>query len=346
MAPKRKASSTGGSAALAAKVAAVLSAAHGTSSSTAAAPEGAHPRPESNPLLIDFGQPAQSLRGISRVSVAQQVGSPRTGACTRARVCASAEACLPRPACMCPCACGCMVVRRVSLLADSSLAPRTLADGDAPPTKQVDSALRLIQSRPNPTGAQLGSVDARSWGHPPVSSASVAAAARCCFLSMVRREQEFPDHVVFYHSYNAPALLYEVRAELARTLYSLPDDTAPLCRLLQSPFKRIPNMDYLLKVFPGMPGQDADTDYQAVAICATVSLFGGDSEAPPLSSFAAGYCATGGILRKVLISLLTELGASQVRSVCSAHMPRRSPPARSQPARGHERGRSARARGT
>ena len=93
-------------------------------------------------------------------------------------------------------------------------------------------------------------------------------------------------------------------------------------------------------------GPAVASPFRSVAICAKVSLFGGDSEAPPLSSFAAGYCATRGILRKVLISLLTELGASQVRSVCSAHMPRRLPPARSQPARGHERGRSARARGT
>ena len=217
----------------------------------------------------------------------------------------------------------------------------------------------MTHHQPNRWTAPFGSfkVDRTQLGHswarstpgaggillcPVLASRPQPAAASCQWCGESRN---FPI-TSSYHSYNAPALLYEVQAELARTLYSLPDDTAPLCRLLQSPFKRIPNMDYLLKVFPGMPGQDADTDYQAVAICATVSLFGGDSEAPPLSSFAAGYCATGGILRKVLISLLTELGASQVRSVCSAHMPRRSPPARSQPARGHERGRSARARGT
>lgn len=198
----------------------------------------ARDRGPGNPLLIEFGQPAQSLRGISPTSVEAQVS------------------------------------RAFAIFG---------ATGDA-------------------------SVPTHS-----VSSASLLATARYCFLSMVRREQEFSDHVVFYHKYNASSLLYEVQAELVRTLLSLPNDTAPLCRLLQSPFKKIPHMDYLLKLFPGLLLQDCDPDYQAVAICATVSLFGGNSEAPPLSTFAAGYCANTGVLYRVLSSLLTELGASKVR---------------------------------
>jgi hypothetical protein len=64
----------------------------------------------------------------------------------------------------------------------------------------------------------------------------LAATADYCFLSMVQREQALArDFVCFYHSYNHSALLYEVQAEVARTLWpdSCGDDFAPLCRLLK-----------------------------------------------------------------------------------------------------------------
>merc|ERR1719436_475387 len=52
------------------------------------------------------------------------------------------------------------------------------------------------------------------------------------FATMLSREQELhDDFVCFYHSYSFVALLYEVHSVVARKVFGLPADFAPLPRL-------------------------------------------------------------------------------------------------------------------
>lgn len=107
---------------------------------------------------------------------------------------------------------------------------------------------------------------------------------------MVEREQELAsDFVCFYHSYNTSALVYEVQAELARAAFGLPNEAPPLPRLLKGPYAKEPTLAGLKESFKGMAGQDHNPAFRALAICASLSLFGGNTEAPPLQCFSSGY---------------------------------------------------------
>jgi hypothetical protein len=130
-----------------------------------------------------------------------------------------------------------------------------------------------------------------------------------CFQSMLEREQEHhDDYVVFYHSYSAVALLYEVQAEIARALYSLPDDFAPLPRIHRGPFDQVPELSMLRDSFSAMSGQDHDPKFRALAISVSNSLFASGSEAPPLTTFRLGYSCMDLSFRGLLTSLLKTCG--------------------------------------
>eukprot|EP01001_Neometanema_parovale_P008201 NODE_4479_length_1058_cov_71.113369_g4277_i0.p1 GENE.NODE_4479_length_1058_cov_71.113369_g4277_i0~~NODE_4479_length_1058_cov_71.113369_g4277_i0.p1 ORF type:complete len:303 (+),score=38.53 NODE_4479_length_1058_cov_71.113369_g4277_i0:49-909(+) len=126
---------------------------------------------------------------------------------------------------------------------------------------------------------------------------------------MVSREQQHHgEYFCFYHSYSIAHLVYEVQGVLAAALYALEDEFAPLPRILHKPFDGKPTMDLLLKAFSKMPTRDHDPEFRALAICASVSLFGLDTEAPPLSCFYGGYSCTDLSFRKLLDSLFTACG--------------------------------------
>ena len=138
--------------------------------------------------------------------------------------------------------------------------------------------------------------------------AGFVACATYCFRSMLEREQQLGGtHVCYYHSYNSAALLYEVQAELARAAYGNMSDEVPppLPRLLKRPYAATPTLAALMAAFGAMAGQDHNPTFRQLAICASLSLFGGNTEAPPLQCFSAGYAGgeppnLGTLLRKLL----------------------------------------------
>lgn len=124
-----------------------------------------------------------------------------------------------------------------------------------------------------------------------------STCAQYCFRSMLEREQELHrEFVCFYHAYNYSALLYEVQAVVARVVYGLRGDAPPLTRLFKAPFNKRPMLSMLMEEFGkatthGRFQNDHNPEFRALAIAATVSLLGADSEAQALNCFVAGSAA-------------------------------------------------------
>lgn len=134
-----------------------------------------------------------------------------------------------------------------------------------------------------------------------------AQFAASCFTTMIEREQQhYGEFFCFYHSYSFAALLYELQSELARSIYDLDDDFAPLPRLLQRPFHDLPTMDMLLEEFKKLGERDHAISYRSLAISVSCSLFAPRSEAPPTSCFKVGYSCTDVSWRKLLTGVLSE----------------------------------------
>eukprot|EP00727_Mastigamoeba_balamuthi_P009886 m51a1_g552 hypothetical protein (703) ;mRNA; r:452804-455145 len=154
-----------------------------------------------------------------------------------------------------------------------------------------------------------------------VQSATHKKWAEFCFRTMLKREQEHHgEFFVFYHSYSFASLLYEVQCVLAQAIFNLPDGFAPLPRLLTAPFHDKPILSMLVEEFSRMAGQDHDPRFRALAISTSVSLFGEDTEAPPLSNFENGYSCGDLSFRGLLEGLVTACGARgrQVQSIADA----------------------------
>ena len=134
------------------------------------------------------------------------------------------------------------------------------------------------------------------------------------FRAMIEREQElFETHICFYHSYNHGALMYELQSCLASILTGNNSSNLlpPLVRLLVEPFLEHPNMAGILEDFQKgkFAGQDHNPTYRALVICGSMSLFGGQTEAPPLTCFNAGYsCGDTPPFRGLMKNLLMKLG--------------------------------------
>jgi hypothetical protein len=117
-----------------------------------------------------------------------------------------------------------------------------------------------------------------------------------CFDKMLENEGRLcGEWAVFYHSYSAAALLYEVQAAVASVLFRFKSTFAVLPRLLLKGFTGIPDAPTLLKEFPKMTERDHDLRYRAVGVCGTSALLADDSEAPAKSVFdtlpsSAGTC--------------------------------------------------------
>jgi len=126
------------------------------------------------------------------------------------------------------------------------------------------------------------------------------------FQAMLRREQDLhADYVCFYHSYSFAALLYELNAEIARTLFGLAVDFPPLPRLSRVACKKC-NSKGGLQRLRQLGGEDHDPEFRGVGLSASCSLFAFSSEAPPLNCFQQGYSCMDLSFRGLLIATLTE----------------------------------------
>jgi len=154
-----------------------------------------------------------------------------------------------------------------------------------------------------------------------VGTDNTAAFAAVCFEQMLQREQELEgEFCVFYHSYNAASLIYEVEAEIARYAFGLGDKFAPLPRVIQKHFTGVSIED--LRNSEGAKHADNLPCFRRLAICASPTLFAFESEAPPLDCFRHGYgipaplseltrdllCEATGLAKDSLTEYLTELG--------------------------------------
>lgn len=117
---------------------------------------------------------------------------------------------------------------------------------------------------------------------------NTAAFASICFEQMLQKEQALEgEFCVFYHSYNAAAMIYEVQAEIARYAFGVGDDFAPLPRVIQKHFAG-KTID-MLRNSEGAKHQDCLPSFRKLAICASPTIFAFGSEAPPLNCFRHGY---------------------------------------------------------
>lgn len=124
--------------------------------------------------------------------------------------------------------------------------------------------------------------------------ASGSNFATHCFMTMLRREQDFnKDYFVFYHSYSFSHIVYELNSVLASLAYNgMSKNFPPLPRLLLKPFADMPEMSMLIERFKSMVEKDHNEKYRKLAICASTSLFATTSEAPPTTVFTQGYSCT------------------------------------------------------
>eukprot|EP01063_Lacrimia_lanifica_P024869 TRINITY_DN32688_c0_g1_i1.p1 TRINITY_DN32688_c0_g1~~TRINITY_DN32688_c0_g1_i1.p1 ORF type:complete len:674 (+),score=285.83 TRINITY_DN32688_c0_g1_i1:57-2024(+) len=148
----------------------------------------------------------------------------------------------------------------------------------------------------------------RDYGH----SVSKDAHATACFDEMLKNEKEFAgDWSVFYHSYSAAALLYEVQAAVACVLFRFKSEFATLPRLMYEPFEHIPTSARMLEEWPKWADRDHNQAFRKVGLCGVVSLLADDSEAPPKSCFLAGYSV--GPLTGLLDALLEKCSVPKAK---------------------------------
>ena len=128
-----------------------------------------------------------------------------------------------------------------------------------------------------------------------------------CFDRMLDNEVRLcGEWAVFYHSYSAAALLYEVQAAVAAVLFRFRSAFAVLPRLLLSGFRDLCDAARLQTAFKKMKERDHNLQYRKVGLCATSALLADDSEAPAKSVFLMGYSV--GPCGHVFTDLLTACG--------------------------------------
>jgi hypothetical protein len=131
-----------------------------------------------------------------------------------------------------------------------------------------------------------------------------------CFQAMLLNEEKYSgDWAVFYHSYNNPALIYELQAAIAAVLFRFKSNYSTLPRLMRGCFTELPDAPTLMAVLPTWPEMDHSAKFKSVGICATVSLLAPDSEAPPTGVFLSGY-NVGPISTSIIHGMLTTCGVT------------------------------------
>merc|ERR1719163_477993 len=94
----------------------------------------------------------------------------------------------------------------------------------------------------------LGAQSCRGVGRPDLSPLCGHVHGEKVFREMLARERALcGEWVAFYHSYNSPALVYEVQAAVARVLFNFGARHGVLPRLLKKPFDKIPDAAAMLK---------------------------------------------------------------------------------------------------
>jgi hypothetical protein len=130
-------------------------------------------------------------------------------------------------------------------------------------------------------------------GKPDLSPLGANKHAVKVFEDMLAREKSHAgEWAVFYHSYNSPALVYEVQAAVAKVLFRFGSKHGVLPRLLKQPFEKLGNAAAVLKAFPSWPDKDHNPAFKSVGICCSTSLVSSDPEATPSQVFLNGYGAS------------------------------------------------------
>lgn len=161
------------------------------------------------------------------------------------------------------------------------------------PQQPPDGAARQLDADFVQRQRELGAQSCRGVGSPDLSPLGHDSHALKVFSEMLRRERALAgEFVVFYHSYNSPALIYELQATVARVLFRFSAKHGVLPRLLKKPFEKIPDAAAMLKEFPKWRDQDHNPAFKSVGICCSTSLAARDPEATPTQVFLHGYGAS------------------------------------------------------
>jgi len=154
----------------------------------------------------------------------------------------------------------------------------------------------------------LGAQSCRGLSSPDLSPlGGNKHAIKVCKQMLAREAALAGEWACFYHSYNSPALVYEVQAAIAKVLFNFGAKHGVLPRLLKASFERIPDAAAMLKAFPTWPDQDHNVAFKQVGICCSTSLASPDPEATPTHTFMHGYGASAvGI--EVVEQLLRDCG--------------------------------------
>lgn len=192
---------------------------------------------------------------------------------------------------------------------DIVLAPNRKAQ-PLPPSRKAQPVPPRTTSWNRRLQARLGAQSLRGVRRPDLRPLSGCSHAERVFREMLKREAKHAEHwVVFYHSYNTPALVYEVQAAIASVLFSFSASDGPLPRLMMAPFANIPDAPAMIKKFPSWFDRDLNQEFKQAGICCSTSLVSCDPEATPTRVFHAGYGVTR-IGPSVLCALLEGCGVS------------------------------------
>lgn len=135
-----------------------------------------------------------------------------------------------------------------------------------------------------------GAQSCRGLGKPDLRPLVGNPHATKVFEQMLEKEKMMAgEWACFYHSYNTPALVYEVQAAVAKVLFRFGAQYGVLPRLLKKPFEKISDAGEMLKAFPSWPDQDHNQAFKNVGICVSTSLVSTDPEATPTQVFLGGY---------------------------------------------------------
>jgi len=154
----------------------------------------------------------------------------------------------------------------------------------------------------------LGAQSCRGVASPDLSPLGGDTHAVKLFKRMFAKETDMAgEWACFYHSYNTPALIYEVQAAVAKVLFKFGAKHGVLPRLQKRPFEKIPDAAAMLKAFPTWPDQDHNHAFKSVGICCSTSLVSHDPEATPTQVFLHGYgVSTVGV--EIVEKLLVDCG--------------------------------------
>jgi hypothetical protein len=173
---------------------------------------------------------------------------------------------------------------------DAILAPSEKTQPEETTQQPPDGAAKPLDEEFVRKQKELGSQSCRGVSSPDLGPIHSSEHAVRVFKEMLHRERALAgEFCVFYHSYNSPALIYEVQAAVARVLFRFSARHGVLPRLLKSPFEKIPDAAAMLKAFPTWPDQDHNPAFKSVGICCSTSLVSHDPEATPTHVFLNGY---------------------------------------------------------